>query len=74
MAAPTPPIPPFNFSPTAGPSQAADYGGTRDVGTMTVGDYYGTGSRVRKVEGWAWGELAVIGAVALGALAIWRKL
>ncbi|MFB9867917.1 hypothetical protein [Vreelandella sulfidaeris] len=58
----------------AGPSSAADTGHTGDVGGMTVGDYYGSGSRVRKQEGWNWQELAILGAVALVGVAVWKKL
>ncbi len=76
----TPPTPPdlSNLPPItgghAGPSSAGDYGSTGGIGTMTVGDYYASGSRVRQSQGWAWGELAVLGAVALVGLVVWRKV
>lgn len=71
MAAP--PLPPFQLSAPTGPSQAADYGGTRDVGTLTVGDYYARGSRVRRSEGVGWLEMAIVGAVGLGGLYLWTR-
>lgn len=58
----------------AGPSSAADTGHAGDAGTMTVGDYYASGSRVRQSSGWGWAELAVIGGVALLGLLVWRKV
>ncbi|WP_163557152.1 hypothetical protein [Halomonas sp. NO4] len=57
----------------AGPSSAADTGDVSGMGGMSVGDYYARGSRVRKDNGLGWVELAVIGAVALGALWVWRN-
>jgi hypothetical protein len=45
----------------------------RDVGTLTVGDYYARGSRVRRDEGAGWAELAIIGAVTLGGLWLWKR-
>lgn len=54
----------------AQPSADGDVG---RMGTMSVGDYYGRGSRVRQSEGWGWKEIAVIGAVALLGFVIWRK-
>jgi hypothetical protein len=41
---------------------------------MTVGDYYESGARVRKNNGWNWQELAILGAVALVGVAVWKKL
>lgn len=68
-----PPLPPLQISAPTGPSQAADYGGTGDVGTLTVGDYYARGSRVRQSEGLGWLELGIIGAVGLGAVWLWLR-
>lgn len=58
----------------AGPSNAVDAGNTGNIGGMTVGDYYASGSRVRQSSGWGWAELAVIGGVALLGLLVWRKI
>ncbi len=71
MAAP--PIPSVTGG-AAGPSSAADTGHTGDLGGMTVGDYYASGSRVRKSQGWAWKEVGVLGVVALVGWVVWRKL
>lgn len=73
MSAP-PPIPSVTGG-ASGPSTAADTGNARDVGTMTVGDYYATGSRVRQSQdGWGWQELAALGVVGIVGLVLWRKL
>lgn len=64
------PLPPLNFST---PSYAAEGGGVRDIGVMSVGDYYGTGSRVRQASGWGWQEIAVIGVVALVAYRLYKR-
>lgn len=71
--APLPPLPPITGGP-AGPSSAADTGNAGDLGGMTVGDYYESGARVRKNNGWNWQELAILGAVALVGVAVWKKL
>ena len=62
-------IPPISISAPVGPSQASDYGSAGDVGAMTVGDYYATGSRVRQGSGWQ--ESAVWAAAAVAAVGIW---
>jgi len=68
-------MPPLDLklAQSAGPSSAADTGGTRDVGAMTVGYYYASGSRVRGNTGWAWPELAVMGVALAVGVYLWRK-
>jgi hypothetical protein len=58
----------------AGPSSAADTGNTGGLGGMTIGDYYESGARVRKDNGLGWQEFAVVGAVAVLGLLVWKKL
>lgn len=48
-------------------------GDMRDMGEMTVGDYFARGSRVRKSEGIGWLEIAMVGGIGLVALQIWKK-
>lgn len=68
-----PPIPAINGG-HAGPSSAADTGNAGDLGGMTVGDYYESGARVRKNNGLQWQEMAIVGAMALLGLVVWKKL
>ncbi|MDI5984899.1 hypothetical protein QLQ85_08855 [Halomonas sp. M4R5S39] len=44
-------------------------GDMRDMGTLTVGDYYARGSRVRQGSGWQ--EYSVVGVVILAGLGLW---
>ncbi len=63
------PIPKLQLSSAAGPSSASGYGDTGDMGTMTVGDYFARGSRVRQGSGWQ--EYGTVGVVALVGLGLW---
>lgn len=67
---------PMSFSGSgghAGPSNAGSYGDTGGMG-QTIGDYYGSGSRVRQSSGWGWKEIAVVGVVAVAGLVVIEKL
>ena len=57
---------------SAGPSSAGSYGDTGGMG-LTVGDFYASGSRVRKSEGLDWKMLAIIGAVAVVGIKVWKR-
>ena len=56
----------------AGPSSASASGGADGWG-QSIGDYYGSGSRVRQSSGWGWKELAVVGVVAIVGLKVMGK-
>ncbi|MFP3343520.1 hypothetical protein R0J87_13525 [Halomonas sp. SIMBA_159] len=57
----------------AGPSTSGEGGSSDGMGSLTVGDYYASGSRVRKSEGISAFHLAaIVGAVAL-VVYLWRK-
>lgn len=57
---------------SAGPSSAGNYGATKGLG-LTVGDFYASGSRVRKNNGIDWQMLAIIGVAGVVALKVWKS-
>lgn len=63
----------YDFSSMAGPSQAADTGDVGKMGTMTVGDYYARGSRVRQGAGWQEVTPLAVAAVAVVGLWLWMR-
>lgn len=66
---------PLSISSTGrntGPSEAGNYGDTDGLG-LTVGDFYASGSRVRKDNGIDWKMIAIIGVVGLVGLKVWQK-
>ena len=48
-------------------------GDVRDMGMMTVGDFFASGSRVRQSEGLTWLPIALIGGFALVGIKLWRS-
>lgn len=66
-------IPQMNVASSAGPSGSTADGAMRDMGFMSVGDFYASGSRVRKTEGIDWKILAIVGAVAVVGLKVWKS-
>lgn len=68
-------MPPMSFSGSggsAGPSSAGNSGDTQGLG-LSVGDFYASGSRVRKDNGIDWKMMAIIGVVGLVGLKVWQK-
>lgn len=69
-----PPIPPLAVNGGhAGPSTSGEGGSSDGMGALTVGDYYASGSRVRKNEGINTLHLVAIGGAAAVLVYLWRQ-